>query len=116
MGTSNAERQRQYRDRQRGGPPKGRWHGHTKAADIARSQHVSRASLFMAEWILKHAPDVVPDCDAGKVKITPTYRRLRQEYIMALARAMEKYGNRPLVCVRKNGRFVFKLAKKGTKQ
>jgi hypothetical protein len=107
---TNAERQKRYRDRQRGGPPVGRWQGHLSTAKIAKAQHISRTMVFMARWVMKHAPDLVQALESGELKMAPTYRRLRGQYIMAMAKALEsKHGrNAQLIETRHAGQFVFK--------
>src|SRR5436190_17915550 len=113
MPMTNAERQRGYRDRRRGGPPKGRWAGHVSIATTAKVHDTSRTLLVMGVWILRYAPDEAPALDAGTAKTTPTYRRLRNEYIMAVAKALSKTDdpNARVVVTRKSGRFVARLVK-----
>src|SRR5262245_52778311 len=111
---TNAERQKRYRDKQRGGPPLGRWHGHTATSKIAKALNASRTMFYMGQWIAGHAPDMASKIETGEAKVTPIYNRLRIQYIMALARASQK---RPdgegyqLVERRRNGKFVFKWVK-----
>src|SRR5437870_2773322 len=91
---SNAERQRRYRDRNRGGPPKGRWAGHQSLETQAQAslpQRLSRSSVYMLRWITGHAPDVLPalfadlnDAESRRSRrrgsgIRPIYDRLRAE-------------------------------------
>jgi hypothetical protein len=44
----------------------------------------------MTQWILEHAPDLASAMNAGKVKLTPIYQRLRNQYVMAIAAARMK--------------------------
>jgi hypothetical protein len=44
--------------------------------------------VFMASWLLRYAPEVVPDIDAGKLKLTPTYQRVRREHELAFFRTL----------------------------
>ncbi len=64
----------------------------------------------MAGWIIRHAPDLQVELESDKIKVTPTYKRLRREYDAALFRAIEE---RPgdgyqLVFYRQDGDFVFR--------
>lgn len=107
---TNAERQKRYRDKKRGGPPVGRWSDHLSVPKLAESLKVGRTSIFMAAWIRKHAPDVAADLQADRAKVTPSYKRLRGEYDLGLVRALqarEDQGNAQLVVYRKDGQFVF---------
>jgi hypothetical protein len=54
---SNAERQKAYRDRKRGGPPKGRWHGHETAAREAAELGDSRTVWYMKLWLYDHVDE-----------------------------------------------------------
>jgi hypothetical protein len=108
---TNAERQRRYRDKRRGGPPVGRWPNGAVVARIAKAQNVSRTMIYMAGWIVKHAPDVAPLIEAGKIRLTPTYKRLRREYDRAVYVAIRTAidaGHDPhdLMVRRENGVFV----------
>lgn len=76
---TNAERQKRYRDRKRGGPPRGRWTGHISVASRAKALSVSRTMIFMARWIAEHAPDVATQIERGELKVGPEYRRLKAE-------------------------------------
>jgi hypothetical protein len=42
----------------------------------------------MASWLLRYAPELVPNLDAGKLKITPTYQRVRRDRELAFFRAL----------------------------
>jgi hypothetical protein len=44
----------------------------------------SRTGLFMGKWLIKHVPGMYEKMMAGQIKITPTYRRLKDEYDRAL--------------------------------
>lgn len=88
MAMSNAERQRQYRNRKRGGPPVGRWAGHLAKRKIAEAYHISRTLLVYSGWIAKHAPELVQDLEAGRARVTPTYRALKPKYDAGIARAV----------------------------
>jgi hypothetical protein len=57
-------------------------------ASLASVYKVSRSMIFMADWLQKYAPEVVPDLDAGKLKLTPTYQRVRREHELAYMRAL----------------------------
>jgi hypothetical protein len=112
MAMTNAERQKRHRDKRRGCPREGRWPaGYLSVDRLAKVQGVGRTTIFMAKWILRHAPDVAPRLDAGELSVAPTYRRLRNEYVMGAARAVKA---RPddnearLEETRRNGKFVFK--------
>ena len=86
---TGAQRQKRHRDKLRGGPPLGRWYGHTSQAAIARMVHLSPTLWKMARWILHMAPELegpFRDNTAGTIKITPLYHRLRRQHDMALAR------------------------------
>ena len=85
---SNAERQRRYRDRRRGGPPVGRWDGHMSVKATLAVFPVGRSFYYMTRWLRKYAPEVIPDLEAGKAKITPTYQRVRHEHELAYFRAL----------------------------
>ena len=54
---TNAERQKRYRDKQRGGPPVGRWAGHVSREVRAVAHDTSRSIIMMSKWILRHAPE-----------------------------------------------------------
>jgi hypothetical protein len=111
MMMTNAERQKRYRDRKRGGPPVGRWAGGVSVAFAAKEMDVGRTIVFMNRWIDRHAPDIVPILLAGGAKTTPTYNRLRAEYnagILAAFRAKPDHDGFRLTESRKNGKFVFR--------
>ncbi len=110
---TNAERQRRYRDKRRGGPPAGRWADLTSAAKHGEVYKISRTMIFMCSWVCKHAPEYEEQFAAGKTKVSPVYRRLKREYDVALFKALDE---RPsddahLVCRRENGEFVFEWIK-----
>lgn len=112
---TNAERQKRYRDKKRGGPVEGRWSvGHLTVADQAKLVQVGRTSVFMAMWISKYAPDAAQGLTAGTLKVTPTYKRLKCEYdagvVEAIARKVSTDGER-LVSSRRDGQFVFHWVK-----
>jgi hypothetical protein len=107
---TNAERQKQYRDRKRGGPPVGRWHGHDSAAKWAERLGIGRSQWLMIRWICRHAPDVHDEfAKDEKLKITPTYHRLKREYDIGLVRALAdgEPEDHTLFEFRRNGKFVF---------
>ena len=83
---TNAERQRRYRDRKRGSPPVGRWQGHTPAAALAKSQGIGRSILFMASWLQRFAPDLIPQLERGELKVTWAYYRRRSQLAMQAAK------------------------------
>ena len=87
---SNAERQRRYRNRKRGGPPRGRWAGHISVAKQAEAVGASRSMLFMAKWICKHAPDLVSEIEAGTLKVYTSYYRRRDQMAMEIASQLDK--------------------------
>ncbi len=106
---TNAERQKRYRDKLRGGPPQGRWAGHTSTAKRGEAIRISRTMIFMCSWVCKHAPEYEGQFAAGKTKVSPLYRRLKHEYDAKLFKALCK---RPsdgatLLYRRENGEFVF---------
>jgi hypothetical protein len=78
--SSNAERQRAYRNRKRGGQPVGRWPGRS-TADMAKQAGLGRTTAFMFNWLSKHAPDALSDFYAGRAKISTAYRRLRKQML-----------------------------------
>ena len=108
---TNAERQKRYRDRKRGGPPAGRWAGHTSLTKVAKSSQLGRTTLWMLGWISRHAPDLEPALAADEIKIAPTYRRLRREYLEAVTQAdatRPRGAGYRLTMSRRNGHFVVK--------
>jgi hypothetical protein len=82
MAMSGAERQKRYRDKKRGGPPRGRWAGHTKVVDAQgpdwRGRRHKRTWAFMQKWLAAHAPGVPLDH-----KITTSYETLRDLWVRA---------------------------------
>jgi hypothetical protein len=56
MAMTNAERQRRYRDKKRGGPPQRQCAG--SLTEAAKAAGLKRTTLWMLLWINKHAPDV----------------------------------------------------------
>jgi hypothetical protein len=89
MSASNAERQKKYRDKKRGGAPHGRWpKQHLSAEILAATGGVSRTMIFMMSWVMRHAPEYQLDLAENRVKLTPLYRRLRGEYNLAIAAAV----------------------------
>lgn len=105
---TNAERQKRYRDKKRGGPPVGRWGGRVPVKTAAEVYKVGRTLIFMSSWIAKHAPDVSDEIRAGRARVTPAYKRLRAEYMMGLARAVQDAPKGASFFVtRRDGRFVF---------
>ncbi len=92
---TNAERQKRYRDKKRGAPVEGRWPaGHISKPAIAELMQLSRTLVCMASWIKKHAPDVAPDLQAGRLKTTPTYKRLKAEYDAGVVAAIAGHDGR----------------------
>ena len=83
---SNAERQRRYRDHQRGGPAVGRWHGHVPAERTAAGWGISRAMLFMASFVLDHAPELEAEIMAGTLRLTRAYKLVRRQHDMAVVK------------------------------
>ena len=112
---TNAERQKRYRDRKRGGPPKGRWAGYETLADIARLTGGSRTVVFMANWLVNHAMDAADKVRIGELKITPTYRRLRRAYDAGIVKAIRERpsSNHRLVCRWVDGAFEFEWIPEG---
>ncbi len=111
---TNAERQKRYRDKKRGGPAVGRWGGHTSMAKVAKGVGATRTTMFMLMWIDQHAKDVMLNLDSGELKVTPTYKRLRAEYEAGVVAAVSSTKDRrgvKLVCARKDGKFVFTWVK-----
>jgi hypothetical protein len=119
MALSNAERQKRHRDRKRGSPVVGRWpEGYVSIAKRARVCHTTRTMTCMAGWILQHAPEFEGSVASGAERITPLYRRLKQEYDMGVFRALKNatpdqagFNGWALVEGRECGRFVFKWVK-----
>jgi hypothetical protein len=108
---TNAERQRRYRERKRGGAPVGRWRHGSFVATFAKVNNIGRTVIFMAGWIREYAPDVAFLLESGAVKVTPTYKRLTAEYdreVWVAIQAAEAEGSDPrlLTCRRENGAFV----------
>ncbi len=86
---TNAERQKRYRDKLRGGPPVGRWACHLSVAKAAQIQGIGRTMIFMAGWISKYAPEYEEQIISGKIKaLTPLYHRLKSEYEAKLFKAL----------------------------
>jgi hypothetical protein len=111
MPMTNAERQKRYRNRQRGGPPLGRWGGRLSIGQAAKAVGCSRTILFMIRWIDKYAKDVMPQLDHPKARVTPAYKRLRAEYDAGFLKAYlgrKDHRGVRLVSLRRDGRFVFK--------
>ena len=106
---TNAERQRRYRDRKRGGPPKGRWAGHLSADKMTEDLAISRSMIFMGRWITKWAPEYEDQIMAKKIKVTPLYRRLRKEFVIKFNKAVTERpdGDYRLTCQMVDGAFVF---------
>jgi hypothetical protein len=87
---SNAERQKRYRDRKRGGPPVGRWPQYPNSFAKSAGEHwqkfkvwpgVCRTNFFMAKWVIEHASrEIIDDMNAKKTSIVRAYRRLRDEH------------------------------------
>ena len=112
---TNAERQKRYRDKKRGGPPKGRWAGHLTVAEIAQRAGVSRTKIFMCSWIKKNAPEYFDGIKDGEIKIGPLYRQLKDEYDAGIFKAVceRPSGNNRLVCRRVDGAFEFEWIPEG---
>ena len=78
MALTNAERQRSYRDRKRGGPPRHRLNLGREAKDFG----VSRTWYYMFRWVIDRYPELMGQLvrrnerRAGLL-ITPTYKRLK---------------------------------------
>jgi hypothetical protein len=113
MARSNAERQKAYRDRKRGGPPEGRWAGHVSHDALAQALQVGRTMLFMLAWIDKHAPEIAADIKRSKGKISPIYRRLKAEFDSVVSKCLVSGGLEKMksdtwifTCRREDGRFV----------
>src|SRR5262249_36569965 len=109
MPMTNAERQKRHRDKGRGGPPAGGGPpGYLSVGKRAKALDVGRTLMFMSQWILQHAPDVADRIESGELRTTPTYTRLRNEYVMCVARALEARrddGDARLEVFRRNGEF-----------
>lgn len=93
---SNATRQKAYRDRQRGGPPVGRWPDGAWRGNSVRQAcetvGIGRTSLYMYKWLKRHAPQDVWDAlnkHRAKIKPAPTYRKLRRQMEAEFFAAME---------------------------
>jgi hypothetical protein len=88
---SNAERQKRWRDRNRGGAPVGRWpEGYVSVARQAKVFQVGRTLMFMSRWILKHAPEFEAPILSGEIKrVTPLYRKLKRDYDLGIFRALQ---------------------------
>jgi hypothetical protein len=99
---TNAERQKRYRDKKRGGLARERRPGGMTDAELAKTLHVSVSMLRMARWIIAHAPDVVPAIEAGELTVTAEYRRLNDELDRAFFLAI--HAGRPAGDVRLMGR------------
>jgi len=117
---TNAERQRRHRNKRRGGPPVGRWPDGATIGKLRKSlcQRLewSRTMYYMAQWIIRHAPDVEADVEADKVRITPAYNRLKREMFVGFARFLalgDKSGEGyELKVSRRGGRFHFAWRKR----
>jgi len=114
MAMSNAERQKRYRDRKRGGPPRGRWYGHGPVLNAKQHFAVhgcSRTTLFMGRWLWEHAPDAAEDILDGssEAKVSPTYRKLRREFEAGVVKAISEgvLEGHVLTFRRENGKFIF---------
>jgi len=122
---TNAERQRRYRNKKRGGPPLGRWHGHASIQRLLASHGLKRTMAFMGQWIIRLAPDRF-DSSTGRFdygeygSLTALYRGLKRERLEAAAAFCQRTngdywlarGWTLLDCPRRNGRFAFRWAKK----
>ena len=123
---TSAERQRRYRDKKRGGPPLGRWHGHATAQQLA-PPHLGRTSVFMGRWIIKHAPDLCDhqtgQIDFGEYRtLTACYRGLKKERMRAAKAFFDKTDGDAMLALgytlvesRSGHCFVFQWVK-GTEQ
>jgi len=93
---TNAERQKRYRDRKRGGPPVGRWLAGYKSVETTVAEEkklwsepgMGRTMVFMLLWLKRMAPAV--ERDADKVRISTTYKRLRAVYKANLRKAVNE--------------------------
>jgi hypothetical protein len=110
---TNAERQKRYRDKQRGSPAGRRWSGHLSARVNAYLAQTSRTAYFMGLWILNNAPDVLPESGKAReaFKITPAYKRLRSEYELGILDALSQPHDESdqLVYYRLDGKFHFEF-------
>ena len=110
MAMTNAERQKRYRDRKRGGPPRGRWgdHGWTQA-QLAAGLGIGRTMVCMVHWLGEcGALEELRKIEAGRGKVTPIYKRLRADYERGLCRALlHEIPGRVLTCRREDGAFLF---------
>lgn len=114
---TSAERQRRYRDRRRGGPPRGRWpEGYVPVGVTAKLAGTNRSYAFYAAWMEKHAPDALGEVLARKLKIAPIYERLRREYDRGIIVAVgQPHGETDeLVTYRDDGHFVFDWVARST--
>jgi hypothetical protein len=120
--TTNAGRQRRYRDRKRGGPPRGRWCGHKTAQQFAPAGW-RRTKVFMGLWIIRHAPDLFDprtgqiDCGEHRT-VTALYKALRVERMRAAAMFFRETNGEKMVAqgcrlveARHDHRFVFRWVK-----
>jgi hypothetical protein len=81
---------------------------------FASDNKVSRTLLFMSQWIITYAPDVAPGIESGELRVTPTYRALRSQYVMCVVRGLKSRkqtkGMR-LEVIRRDGGFVHQWVK-----
>jgi hypothetical protein len=76
---TNAERQKAYRDRRRGGPPIKR----TTAAEVAANYEMCRTCLFYALWLNQHRPDLSVLVERGELSVSRAYAIGRKEAAIA---------------------------------
>ena len=88
MAKTSAERQREYRDRKRGGPAAGRWAGHTTAAEIVQQYGGSRTGLSMAQLVKRYRPDLFERVQSGDLKLAVAYKLANRERDLETLREM----------------------------
>ena len=90
MVMTNAERQRAFRDRRRGGPAVGRWDYGPDHAEFMRKTlerlHICAETYRRVRWVTKHYPDLMPVLMADSIgigtviKIARDHRRMAREH------------------------------------
>jgi hypothetical protein len=92
---TNAERQRRYRDKKRGGPPVGRWpdgaYMPKVLGDIRGTTGWGKSQWYMAKWICDHFPEVLKTLGSGRdarESVSHAYHRLKGEAVAKLIAAL----------------------------
>ena len=85
---TNAERQRRYRDKKRGGPSVGRWpDGPWQGKAVIKiCSHIgmSKSNWYMLKWLGLHFPDVVKTLGNrgdGRESVSHAYRRIKADLV-----------------------------------